>query len=82
VNEAPDHEPQHFLGMPIEPGQVFPLVDPTEQRVLGVPLSWYRRETLDGSGLRHPIQWTKWRIMFHRLGPSAPDFKEYLGGAR
>jgi hypothetical protein len=62
--------------MQIEPGGSFPRVNPTEQRVLGIPLSWYRTDPVDLSGLRHPIRWMKWRVRVHRLGPYAPDDDE------
>ncbi len=75
--EKPEHEPQHWLGMPVEPGHIRPLVDPTENRVLGVPLSWYRHKPIDLSGWRHPIRWIRWRMSHHRGGPYAPDFKEF-----
>jgi hypothetical protein len=81
VDETPDSEPQHVAGMNIRPGRSLPRVDPTEQRVLGIPRSWYRTEQVDLSGLRHPIRWTKWRIRAHRLGPYAPGFKESMAGS-
>jgi hypothetical protein len=74
VDEAPDSEPQRILGMKNVSGHLLPRVDPTEQRVLGIPLSWYRTNSVDLSGFRHPIRWSKWRIKAHRLGPYAPDF--------
>ena len=81
MKETQGNEPQHFLSMPIEPGHTYPRVDPTEQRVLGIPLSWYRtRSPVDFSGFRHPIRWTRWHIEHHRLGPHAPDYQEYLTG--
>jgi hypothetical protein len=82
VDEKPSTEPRRGFGMPIEPGHSFPRVDPTEQRVLGIPLSWYRTNSVDLSGLRHPIRWTKWRIKAHQLGPYAPDFKASISPQR
>jgi hypothetical protein len=62
------------------PGVWVSQVDPTERRVLGIPLSWYRRsEPVDFSGVRHPIAFVKWRLLIRRLGPHAPDFAEYRG---
>jgi hypothetical protein len=78
VDETPDSEPQYVAGMQIKPGRSLPRVDPTEQRVLGIPRSWYRHESVDFTGWRHPIRWTKWRISAHRLGPYAPGFKESM----
>ncbi|MFZ0715963.1 hypothetical protein [Mycobacterium sp.] len=80
MDDTPTEEPQHLFGMQIEPGHAFPRVDPTEQRVLGIPRSWYRTTTVDYSGFRHPIRWTKWRIRCHRLGPYAPDYKKSIAG--
>jgi hypothetical protein len=74
MDDAPDSEPQRILGMNSEPGHLLPRVNPTEQRVLGVPVSWYRTNSVDLSGFRHPIRWSKWRIKAHRLGPYTPDF--------
>jgi hypothetical protein len=78
MNETPDSEPQYVAGMRIQPGHRLPRVDPTEQRVLGIPRSWYRTEPVDLTGLRHPIRWTKWRISAFRRGPYAPGFKESM----
>lgn len=50
--------------------------DPTEQRVLGIPVSWFRGGALDRRALRHPIRWSRWYIQRRRLGPYAPDFDE------
>jgi hypothetical protein len=76
VDKMPDGEPQHLAGT--QPRHWLRRVGPTEQRVLGMPLSWYRFESVDLSGWCHPIQWTKWRITSRRLGPYAPDFEQYM----
>jgi hypothetical protein len=64
---------RRVAGMPVEAGHRLPRVDPTEQRVLGLPLSWYGTPNVDFSGFRHPIRWTERRIRIHRLGPYAPE---------
>jgi hypothetical protein len=76
TDETDDSESQHLLGMQAGPGRRMPRVDPTEQRVLGVPLSWYHSPSVDLNALRHPIRWTKRRISAHRFGPYAPGFNE------
>ncbi len=30
--------------------------------------------------VRHPIMWIRWRIAIRRLGPYAPDFKDFRRG--
>jgi hypothetical protein len=80
VDEIPEREPQRVLGMRIEPGHSWPLVNPTEQRVFGVPRSWFAHEPVDLSGLRHPVRWVRWRTSRDRRGASVPDFKEFLAG--
>jgi hypothetical protein len=82
VDETPDVEPQYVAGMKIQRGRLLPRVDPTEQRVLGIPRSWYRTEPVDLTGLRHPIRWTKWRITAARRGQYAPGFKESMERSR
>jgi hypothetical protein len=71
--DGPSEEPQHMLGMPIAPGRTFPRVDPTEQRAFGMPLSWYRANSVDFSGCRHPIRWIKWRANPDRDELFTPD---------
>jgi hypothetical protein len=82
MDDPDDAEPRRLIGMELRPGRTLPRVDPTEQRVLGLPLSWYRSPSVDFTALRHPIRWTKWRISAHRLGPYAPGFKESLDNSR
>jgi hypothetical protein len=78
VGEPADSEHRHLAGMPLEAGHLLPRVGPTEQRVLGLPLSWFSRRPADFSGLRHPLRWTRWRLQVHRLGPYAPDYKSEI----
>jgi hypothetical protein len=78
VYEDEETEPDHVAGMERRPGHILPRVDPTEQRVLGVPLSWYKHDPVDLSGLRHPMKWAKWRLKLHRMGPYAPAEDESL----
>jgi hypothetical protein len=81
VDESPTNESQRIGGMRIQPGHLFPRVDSTEQRVLGIPLSWYRTsDPVDRSGFRHPFRWIRWRIARHRRGPFAPGYREFMRG--
>lgn len=76
MDEPPGNEPQHIWGMPIEPDHSFPHVGETEQRVLGIPRSWYRTSTVDLTGFHHPVRWLRWRIKVHRHGPYAPNYEK------
>jgi hypothetical protein len=78
VDEIGDDEPRRASGTPTSPGRSRLPIDPTEKRVLGIPLSWYAHEPVDLSGLRHPVRWLRWRLSRHRNGPYAPSFKEFL----
>lgn len=81
TDETPQREPQRFLGIPLEPGSRSLRIDPTEQRVLGFPRSWFRTDSVDLTWLRHPIRWARWRREVRRLGPHAPSFEEFSAGA-
>jgi hypothetical protein len=78
MDRPPSDEPQHAFGMKLEQRHSLPRVDPTEQRVLGIPLSWYSIKSADLSWMRNPIRWTKWRVTAHRRGPYAPSYEEFL----
>jgi hypothetical protein len=75
VYEASDDEP-------VELGRRRLWVEPTEKRVLGLPLTWFSHAPLDWSGARHPVRWIEWRISRHRNGPYTPAFKEFAERAR
>jgi hypothetical protein len=65
--------PNRLLGIPWSPGQRA-RPEEEEQRVLGVPVSWYETVDLDwlqplGRPFQRFRQWTRRR----RLGPGAPD---------
>jgi hypothetical protein len=74
-----DHEPERrVLGIPLEPGEWRPKLDPAEQRVLGVPRSWLGpREPLDMRGIRHPIRWLRWRSEVRKRGAYAPRYEDF-----
>ncbi|MCU1490218.1 MAG: hypothetical protein JWM85_1623 [Acidimicrobiaceae bacterium] len=78
---AEDEKPpqgQRAFGISASEGGWRPTVGDTEQRVLGVPLSWLGSQgSVDLRWLRHPIRWTRWRLEVHRRGPYAPRFENF-----
>jgi hypothetical protein len=63
------------------PGQRRWRVGATEQRVFGIPLSWWGGGTIKRDRLAHPIRWARWRRQVARLGPYAPRFEDFEPGA-
>jgi len=56
------------------------VLDEFESRVLGFPHSWFwaKDQTApDLRWIRHPIQWSKWRLHVRRLGPYAPSEQHF-----
>jgi len=63
-------------------GEWRPRTENGEQRVLGVPRSWFgaqEKASIDFRWVRNPIRWSKWRIQVHRLGPYAPEYEDSSG---
>jgi hypothetical protein len=74
-NQEPE---RRVLGIPVEPGEWRPKVDPAEQRVLGVPRSWLGpREPLDIRWIRHPMRWLRWRSEVRKRGAYALPFEDF-----
>jgi hypothetical protein len=67
--------------VPAEHGGRHLLMDETEPRALGLPLSWFRTsEPIDLRWARHPYRWIRWRVEVRRDGPYAPHFDDYRPG--
>lgn len=74
-----EDDQRRTFGMPVNKGDWRPRTDDTEQRVLGVPRSWYgpkREAPIDFRWVRHPIRWSRWRVQVHRLGPNALSYED------
>ena len=71
-----DREPQRFLGIPVPPGGWKRGLSTDEQRVFGLPRSWFVPKPIDIRWMRHPVHWSRWRWQVHRLGPYAPPYAE------
>ena len=78
-----NEEPQRVLGVAARRDGRRLQVGETEQRVLGLPIRWFRSEgNVDTRWVRHPITWLRWRVHVHRLGPYAPEYEALVGEKR
>jgi hypothetical protein len=78
VNEGRDQPNRTAPTVPVEQAGKRLLLDETEPRAAGLPLSWFRTtEPIDLRWVRHPYRWLSWRSEVRRRGPYAPRFEDF-----
>jgi hypothetical protein len=78
VDDETEQRVRRAQGPPAEDGGKRLLMDETEPRAMGLPLSWFRTtEAIDLRWARHPVRWIRWRLDVHRRGPYAPRFEDF-----
>lgn len=73
-----DEEPTSWLGMPFDRTGGRIRKNESEQRVLGVPRSWFwTGQAPDLRWVRDPVRWLRWRLEVRRRGPYAPNYEDF-----